>query len=55
MLYLAVSMCYIFLIVALLLNCNINVYAMAVGFLATAYVIAVEFRKRRHHEQQNFN
>ncbi len=52
-LYLVVSMSYIFLIVALELDCNINIYAMVVGLFATACALVVEFKKRRHHEHEN--
>jgi predicted membrane protein len=48
-LHLAAGMCYILLILALLLNYKINAYAMTIGFLATAYILVVELRKRMRH------
>lgn len=51
-LHLAVGMCYILLILALLLNYKINAYALTIGFLATAYVLLLELRKRVRHLQK---
>ncbi|MFA7495302.1 MAG: hypothetical protein WCY67_03210 [Acidithiobacillus sp.] len=43
----ALCICYIFMVSAMELGLKINLYAIVVGYAATAYIFGVEFRNRK--------